>query len=217
MPKILKTKSVYYNDCNLIAQPVHEDIKSRSDIPISLHRVFVSPMDAIVGETFTKEATNLGLTVCVHRFCDVKKQIDIIKTAKYMSSVYASVGLNDWDRISLLKDYTNNWVIDCANGYLHPQIKSVIDRLENTAEIKNIVIGNIHSKEGIHAYRKYESKPYHILFRVGIAGGSVCSTSDVTGINRGQITELIECSEFSKEFENFHIIADGGKIGRAHV
>jgi len=29
MPKILETKSIYYNDCNLIAQPVHEDIKTR--------------------------------------------------------------------------------------------------------------------------------------------------------------------------------------------
>jgi len=209
MPKILNTKSIYYNDCNLIAQPAHDSIKSRSDIPKSLHRIFVSPMDAVVGEKFAEVASELGLSVCVHRFCDIQKQLSIIKKTKWDTS-YASIGLNDFDRVYFLRDYIHNWIIDCANGYLHPQIKSVIDDLEKNAYIKNLVIGNIHSKEGIEIYRKYEDKPFNILFRVGIAGGAACSTSDATGINRGQITELIECSEYARKFNNFYIIADGG-------
>ena len=178
MPKILNTKSIYYNDCNLIAQPAHDSIKSRSDIPKSLHRIFVSPMDAVVGEKFAEVASELGLSVCVHRFCDIQKQLSIIKKTKWDTS-YASIGLNDFDRVYFLRDYIHNWIIDCANGYLHPQIKSVIDDLEKNAYIKNLVIGNIHSKEGIEIYRKYEDKPFNILFRVGIAGGCFVPESTV--------------------------------------
>ena len=50
MAQILKSKSIYYNDVNLVAQPCK--VKSRKDIPVELNRVIVSPMEAIVGKTF---------------------------------------------------------------------------------------------------------------------------------------------------------------------
>ena len=50
-----KTKSIYYNDVNLIAQPA--EISSRKDVPIELYRIIVSPMAAVVGQTSAKEAT----------------------------------------------------------------------------------------------------------------------------------------------------------------
>jgi len=173
----------------------------------------VSPMAAIVGETFTKEATALGLSVGIHRFCDVASQIKIIKSAtEYYKNTYASIGLNDWDRVSLLKDYTSNWIIDCANGYLFNQILPVIERLKAEASIRNLMIGNIHSREGIEIYKSLSEEMFRVYFRVGIACGSACSTSDATGINRGQITELIECREYidSERIPNFFIVADGG-------
>jgi GMP reductase len=213
MPKILQTKSIYYNDCNLIAQPAHENLKSRSDIPKDLRRIFVSPMSAVVGKTFVKEATSLGLSVGIHRFCDANSQIETFKSTSHdYSNSYVSIGLNDWDRVSLLKDYSSNWIIDCANGYLSTQIKSVIERLKKEANIHKLVIGNIHSKEGIEIYEELGEEIYDVYFRVGIACGSACSTSDATGVNRGQITELIECREYldRKKLNNFKIIADGG-------
>jgi IMP dehydrogenase/GMP reductase len=49
---------------------------------------------------------------------------------------------------------------------------------------------------------------------VGIGGGSPCITASSTGINRGNITEIIECSEEKVLLETDHnpinIIADGG-------
>lgn len=213
MPKILSTRSVYYNDCNLIAQPVHDSLKSRSDVPRELNKIFVSPMSAIVGNTFTEEATDIGLNVGIHRFCDANKQIEMVKSAPHdYNNTYVSIGLNDWDRVSLLRDYTSNWIIDCANGYLFNQILPVIRRLKSEASIRDLVIGNIHSKEGIEIYKELADEHFRVYFRVGIACGSACSTSDATGINRGQITEIIECREYidSERFSNFFVMADGG-------
>ena len=42
MAKILATKSIYYNDVNLIAQSAK--IESRKDVPLELDRIIVSPM-----------------------------------------------------------------------------------------------------------------------------------------------------------------------------
>lgn len=177
MPKILKTKSIYYNDCNLIAQPAHPTLKSRKDIPVELNRIIVSPMDAVVGKTFAQEASKLGLTVCLHRFCDISSQLETFKVTN-PTNTYVSIGLNDWDRVEIFKDYTTNWLIDCANGYLS-SVKDTICKLQSTAKIKNLMLGNIHSKEGIEIYRKYEDKPFNILFRVGIAGGCFVPESTV--------------------------------------
>ena len=72
MAQILKTKSIYYNDVNLVAQPCK--VKSRKDIPVELNRIIISPMEAIVGKTFALKANELGLTVCLHRFCSIDEQ-----------------------------------------------------------------------------------------------------------------------------------------------
>jgi hypothetical protein len=75
MAEILKSKSIYYNDVNLVAQPCK--VKSRKDIPIELNRIIVSPMEAIVGKTFALKANELGLTLCLHRFCSIENQVDL--------------------------------------------------------------------------------------------------------------------------------------------
>lgn len=218
MAQILKTKSVYYNDCNLIARPTHPSLKSRSDVPRELNRIFVSPMDAVVGKTLAVEATRLGLSVCIHRFCSVLLQIEILRAIRdenlSLKNVYVSIGLDDWDRVSLLRDYTSNWVIDCANGYL-PSIVDSIHRLRGSTVVNSIVIGNVHTKEGVQLYNSFgnherNTNNFDLIIRTGIAGGSACSTSDATGINRGQITEIMECSSETELHPNFYTLADGG-------
>jgi len=208
MAKILKTKSIYYNDINLIAQPANPNFTSRDLVPKELHRIIVSPMDAVVGPDFAKAASDLGLTVCIHRFCTPEIQLETFRKTNG-SNVYVSIGLDDWDRVEKFKDTTTNWLIDCANGYLH-KIKNVIYELRTRANVSNLMLGNIHSADGIRMYKEFDNCGFNILFRVGIAGGSACSTSDATGVNRGNITEIMECAEEADLYENFYIVADGG-------
>lgn len=182
MATILKTKSVYYNDCNLIAQPSHPLLKSRKDIPVELNRLIVSPMDAVVGKTFAVEATRLGLSVCLHRFCDANHQLEILRAIRdenlNLSNVYVSIGLEDWDRVSILKDYTSNWLIDCANGYLST-IKNTILKLQSNVSITNLILGNIHTKEGVSLYKEFDNCGFNIMLRTGIAGGCFIPGSKV--------------------------------------
>lgn len=222
MAKILETKSLYYNDVNLIAQP--GQVKSRTEIPKELNRIIVSPMAAVVGESFAMEAANLGLTVCLHRFDNVQRQREIYesidhKTYNYNTqNTYCSIGFNDLDRVKYLVNYSavSKWVLDIANGYL-PNIKEELSKILEIAKVESLIIGNIHTKSGL----KYlisiceELNIQEIIVRCGLSGGSPCQTSDIVGINRGNITEIMECYEILEQYKKqcnikVKLCADGG-------
>lgn len=219
MAEILKSKSIYYNDVNLVAQPCK--VKSRKDIPVELNRIIVSPMEAIVGKEFAVKANQLGLTVCLHRFCSIEEQVELYNSLPCPRTAFSSIGLNDWDRVrELSKAGVTAWLIDMANGYMHNEIKECVERLSNEANIEHLMMGNVHSERGFELLSGISSnKSYKEYIRVGIAGGSPCATNDSTGYNRGPITEIMEIEQYNlwdstsdaiymknKPF----IIADGG-------
>ena len=219
MAEILKSKSIYYNDVNLVAQPCK--VKSRKDIPVELNRIIVSPMEAIVGKEFAVKANKLGLTICLHRFCSIEEQVELYNSLPHPRTVFSSIGLNDWDRVrELSKAGVTAWLIDMANGYMHNEIKECVERLSNEANIEHLMMGNVHSVRGFELLSGISSSKSHKEYiRVGIAGGSPCATNDSTGYNRGPITEIMEIEQYNlwdstsdalymrdKPF----IIADGG-------
>jgi IMP dehydrogenase/GMP reductase len=216
MAKILKTKSIYYNDVNLLASI--GKVESRKDIPNEKSRIFVSPMPAVVGKTFANKASELGLSVCLHRFCNPYEQASIYNSILNKENTFMSCGLkNDTETYKVIAD-TNckNIVVDFANGYL-PNIANELDNITNYLNIRKLIIGNVHTAEGVEYLEnivKQFQEIEELYIRVGIAGGGPCATSDVTGINRGNITEIIECSNAAKYAK---IIADGGihKAGSA--
>lgn len=209
MPEILQTKSIYYNDVNLIAKP--SLISSRSSVPKELHRIMVSPMDAVVGKTFAKEAVDLGLSVCLHRFCDVTQQLDIYYDLSCLDNVFVSVGANDWSRVDrLARSGVKNFIIDIANGYI-PNLKDIVSTLRGKVKVNKLMLGNVMTGLG---FLNLVDPGFDTYVRIGIAGGSACSTSDATGYNRGQITELMEVNQAKMSIgmagENQFIVADGG-------
>ena len=219
MAKILKSKSIYYNDVNLIAQPCK--VRSRRDIPVELNRIIVSPMEAIVGKTFALKANELGLTVCLHRFCSISEQVELYNSLPNKDNVFVSIGLNDWDRVDALAEIgATSWLIDMANGYMTKEIDECVINLSERARIQHLMMGNVHSEYGFQLLANVAcGKSFKRFVRVGIAGGSPCATNDSTGYNRGPITEIMEIDEHNpwdstsdaiymrdKPF----IIADGG-------
>jgi len=201
MPTFLDSRSLYYDDVNLIAQPQYLIESREKDIPKELHRIFVSPMEAIIGKTFALEAYRLGLSICLHRFKSKESQKEILNEIKSQygeaNRCWVSVGLNDWQRVEYLGH--KNVLIDIANGYLESCVKFA-DKLNQCGY--SVMVGNVHSVKGLNLYR-------NITMRVGISSGSACQTRDSTGYNRGQITELTECYN-GRCGSDQTILADGG-------
>ena len=215
MAEILKSKSIYYNDVNLIAQPCK--IKSRKEIPVELDRIIVSPMQSIIGETFAIKANELGLSLALHRFCSAEEEADLFTLLPNKKNVFASIGLNDWDRVELLADAgVKNWLVDMANGYMFHEIDRCVEKLLFNVKVEKLMLGNVHTITGFDNLNNLPSaKNIKKFIRVGIAGGSPCATNDSTGYNRGPITELMSIDE-NRNFDvdnlstKSEIVADGG-------
>jgi GMP reductase len=218
---LLNSKSIYYDDVNLIAQPT--DVKSRKDISQELSRIMVSPMQSIIGQIFANKALELGLTVCLHRFDSTIKQRlllinDVFTNMKSPNTeikrLWVSVGMKDLENIEpIINQGVENIIIDVANGYMSEILEFTSQIFHKSdKKIKKIMLGNIHSASTLPDYQvlsDYFRIP--IYFRCGIASGSVCNTKGMTGYNRGQITEIQECADWIEQNNsNLILVADGG-------
>ena len=218
---LLNSKSIYYDDVNLIAQPT--EVKSRKEIPQELGRIIVSPMQSIIGQIFANKALDLGMTVCLHRFDStiqnrLKLIHDVFTNMKNPNTtierIWVSVGLKDLENIeAIIHQGVENIIIDVANGYMSEVLEFASQIYHKSGkQIKKIMLGNIHSSTILPDYQTlsdYLGIP--IYFRCGIASGSVCNTKGMTGYNRGQITEIEECTNWIEENNsNLILVADGG-------
>ena len=224
MATILPSKSIYANDVNLI--PRIGKLKSRKDVPDEKFKILISPMTSVVGETFVTEAAKLGLSVTLPRFIETIKKIKLATLfRRYQVNqnqlCFISIGLNE--NIDNLKQIIknssfslDNWLIDISNGYI-PNLIDSVERLRKIVgvNLQNLMVGNVVTSEGsdnlINKIKLYCCNNLYI--RIGQGNGSACATSDNAGINRGQITELMECSEtitYKKNKQNCFLISDGG-------
>ena len=217
---ILNSRSIYYDDVNLIAQPT--EVKSRKDIPEELGRVIVSPMQSIVGLIFASRALRLGLSVCLHRFnSTIEQRTKLIRDVfvnmpdpNMAQRVWVSVGLKDLDNIEpICEQGAQNIIIDVANGYMSEVLEFASQiYYKSGKQIKKMMLGNIHSNSILPDYQAlsdYFGIP--VYFRCGIASGSVCNTKGMTGYNRGQVTEIKECADWiDTNNSNLILVADGG-------
>jgi hypothetical protein len=218
---MLNSKSIYYDNVNLIAQPT--EVKSRKEIPQELERIMVSPMQSIIGLIFANRALELGLSVCLHRFGStiedrIKLIHDVFVNMKNPNStverVWVSVGLKDLENIeAIIHQGVENIIIDVANGYMSDVTEFASQIFHKSGkQIKKMMLGNIHSDSILPDYQtlsNYFGIP--VYFRCGIASGSVCNTKGMTGYNRGQITEIQECGNWiENNSSNLVLVADGG-------
>lgn len=120
--------------------------------------------------------------------------------AMYSNWHIESVGLKDKPMSSRL-----NWLcLDVPNGY----IQAVIER---TKELRNlepegvIIVGNVVTAEQTEALILAGAD----VVKVGIGGGSACSTRIKTGVGMPQLSAVIECADAAHGLGG-HIISDGG-------
>jgi IMP dehydrogenase/GMP reductase len=209
MATILKDKAIWFND--IISVPRLGKVRSRKEIPRELFRLVCSPMTAVVGETFAKEASKLGLTVVIPRFLGIEKECSIYESCNIKDNLYLSMGLNDLDRIKEFgKLNCENYIIDIASGYL-PHIEETVKLLVDNTNIKKIILGNVTTVEGFRYLSDIISK-YKLLGinRLGLSNGSGCQTYDATSFGSGQASEILEIAPYKSYYKNITIASDGG-------
>ena len=209
-------QTLSYDDVLLV--PQSSDITSRSQVDIGssldekIHLeipIISSPMD-----TITEEDMALCMSLCggmgvVHRYNNLEDQVSIIAKTKFtneLASIGAAVGMSgDFVERALAARAAGANVIcvDVAHGH-HSMMERCLKTLrDKMGDDIHIMAGNVATLEGFNALASWGADS----IRVGIGGGSICSTRLVTGHGVPTLQSVMDCADSEYDAK---IIADGG-------
>ncbi len=167
------------------------------DIP-----VMTSNMDTITESGMANFIRSKGGIGVLHRFMSVEDNVKLLKECNL--PVFVSVGCSDDDlqRAEALRDSgAGFFCIDVA----HAHAKYVGRTLKNLREMLGketcIMAGNV----ATYAGADYLASCGADIVKVGIGGGSVCTTRIKTGFGVPNLTAIKDCSRVDRS-----VVADGG-------
>ena len=197
-------------DCNTIT-------KVTKNVHIEIPLVS-SPMDTVTGLDMCLEMDRLGGMGFLHRFQsqeEIVEQIDEFRKQRPMGTIGASIGVtgNYKEQAQMYVDSGAQIILlDVAHGH-HRLVKEAIRRLKN--EVKgtfDILVGNIATAEAAKDLCEWGADG----LRIGIGGGSLCSTRVQTGIGLPMVSSLSDCVSVADDYD-VPCMADGGVRSSADV
>ena len=214
-------KTLSYDDVLLV--PQHSTVTSRSqdsigseldhDMPFSLP-IISSPMDTVTEEDMVVAMAEAGGLGIIHRYNSIERQEAIaIKAFSQLVSrlsgppiIGAAVGVTD-DYLLRTKRLLDCGVsiicVDVAHGH-HLLVERALKTLRDTyGDIFHLMAGNVATLEGFDDLSDWGADS----IRVGVGGGSICSTRIQTGHGVPSYASIMECAHTDR---NTAIIADGG-------
>jgi len=170
--------------------------KLRISLPI-----FTSNMDTVTESDMANFIGNKGGMGVLHRFLTVERNIEEFKKCKFPVMVSVGCSEKDLERAEALQNAgASHFCIDVAHGhaqYVGRTLKAMRQILKNEC----IMAGNV----ATYAGADYLASVGADIIKVGIGGGSVCSTRIKTGFGVPMLTSLQQCARADRS-----IVADGG-------
>ena len=205
-----------YSFDDVLLVPQYSSIESRSEVSMDCNLgefnfslpVISSPMDTITEAGMVKAMSKVGGLGIIHRYNSMEEQAKIVAHARMSGceNIGAAIGVTGeyLDRaMCLVEAGANILCVDVAHGH-HAMMRSALEQLKNTLGDKtHIMAGNVATLEAFEALASWGADS----IRVGIGGGSICSTRIVTGHGVPTFQSILECAQTSYDTK---IIADGG-------
>lgn len=201
---------------NICLRPKYSELPSRSEADTSttfLGKTFKLPIipanmqDVISWELAAALSQNKYCYV-MHRFGNANSNVPAYITA-FSELLSVSIGVNDPSKHEL-DAFANEGripdliTIDVAHGH-HSKVKEMINFVhQNFPNKSKIIAGNVATADGY----KYLCDMGADAVKVGIGGGSICSTRYKTGFHLPTAYSVWECA--NKGDRDIPIIADGG-------
>ena len=201
---------------DVLLTPQYSNIESRKEIEIKQNLrsvgnfslpIISSPMDTVTGEAMACAMDEAGGTGIIHRYNDIDDQARVVMSVAYGGRVVgAAIGVGD-DCIDRALFLSRNGVsflcIDVAHGH-HIKVRSALETLrEVLGDEMHIMAGNVATLEAFNDLADWGADS----IRVGIGGGSICSTRIQTGHGMPTLQSIMDCSQSDRDAA---LIADGG-------
>lgn len=204
-------KNYSYDDVLLV--PQFSDIESRKEIDISVNmgnHVYLStpiisaPMDTVTNQHMANALNDCGALGIIHRYNTIQEQMDLVKGVDvYRAAAIGTTGDFKERATALINDANVNVIcVDIAHGH-HILMKRALEWLRENFEDTHLMAGNVATLNGFNDLSDWGADS----IRVGIGGGSICSTRLVTGHGVPSLSTIMECSRSDRDSV---LIADGG-------
>lgn len=210
-------KFVGYSFDDVLIVPTFSDIVSREQIStktslgyykeVHLDVPIISAnMDTITGSEMVNAMSESGAIGALHRFCSIDENVGMFKQNK---NCFVSFGTSptEIDRATALyEEGADKFILDIAHGASVSAVTAYNAFRKRTNNNRNIhiMVGNFATANSIKKFVSFtDMKPDS--FKVGIGGGSMCTTRIVTGVGVPTLGSVLDCMN-----TGYHIIADGG-------
>lgn len=205
---------------DVLLVPNHSAIESRSEThvgswlthcePIDIP-IIASPMDTVTEWEMAQAMSDLGGIGVIHRYMSIDDQVIQFQKVSGRCAVAIGVTGDYEERLeALLRAGANIFVIDVAYGDA-AHVLRVVDELASQRDM-DVIAGNVATAEGFANLANAGAA----AIRVGIGGGSACTTRITTGIGVPQLTAIMDCVPMARML-NVNLIADGGIRNGADV
>ena len=215
-----KFKRLSFDDILLV--PQYSEVESRKQVnllsgisrgPNSIGTsipIIAAPMDTVCEWEMAVAIRNAGGVGVIHRYMSVKDQVTNYKIARaYGAVAVCAVGASgDYvDRAwQLYSAGCTDFLVDTANGHSRYAIEAVKELRKAFGGSVKIMAGNVSTYEGFARLQDAGADS----IRVGIGGGSVCTTRIVSGHGMPTLSSIMDIRERIPYGEGAVLIADGG-------
>lgn len=207
---------------DVLLQPRYSEIESRTEIDIGNVLIdndnhfcrldlpiISSPMDTVTESEMAKAVISCGGAAIIHRYNTIEEQLSILDASW---PVAAPVGV----AVGVQGDYLERAVAACAAGAKiicvdvahghHILMKNALKNLKERLPAGiHIMAGNIATHEAFNDIASWGADS----IKVGIGGGSICSTRIQTGHGVPTLQSVMQCCA-PASVKNIKLIADGG-------
>jgi IMP dehydrogenase len=170
--------------------------KLQLDLP-----VFTANMDSVTESPMANFIGEKGGMGVLHRFLSIERNIEEFNLSRH--KVFVSVGCSEaeLERAEALRDAgANYFCVDVAHAH-GKYVGKTLERLRELLPNACLMAGNV----ATYAGADYLSACGADIIKVGIGGGSVCTTRIKTGFGVPNLTAITECAKVDRS-----IVADGG-------
>jgi IMP dehydrogenase len=177
-----------------------------------VYPIINAPMDKVCSVNLIRFLDSMRCLTTIHRwFNSPEEQLKFFELCNIPGQrCFIAVGnvakWKDWiDKIisySVKKVVAVNFLVDVANGDAQSAVDTV-KYIKDQASWCSIIAGNVATKSG---FRRLQEAGANFI-RVGIGGGSICSTRLATGFGIPTLTSVMDCAAVK---DSAYLIADGG-------
>ena len=204
-------ETLTFNDVLMV--PQYSDITSRSQVSTSRYLdrkvwldlpVISSPMDTVTENKMATCMSDAGGLGIIHRYNTIEQQCNTVNMVHGVKA--AAIGMTgDYKEraMALFEAGTRILCVDVAHGH-HAMMKVCLEDLKSTfGDALHVIAGNVATLEAYNDLADWGADS----IRVGIGGGSICSTRLVSGHGVPTLQSVLDCARSDR---NVPIIADGG-------